>query len=193
MNREINSLFYGNIYLYFREKIFNHFYTIGIASCFLVFYFCFYSRNLINTNMSIDYFFLSIMVSVILLSAVYIISYITNYFLIYKNETCKDESIKANIIGSSFGNQNLNIQNVENKGKNNLDVKYSKWGVKLLSLSEFTEECITTTEREKRKLFKSEKFQQMIKEKGYDESKWNWQLEARKRGEMNVISDDELS
>jgi hypothetical protein len=49
-----------------------------------------------------------------------------------------------------------------------------------------------TTELEKLKLFTNPKFIKMLKDKGSDESKWNWQLKARIEGNMNFISDDEL-
>ena len=63
---------------------------------------------------------------------------------------------------------------------------------KISSREEFNIIMKETTKIEKQKLYSNPKFVKMLKEKGPDESKWNWQLKARIDGKMNNISDDEL-
>jgi hypothetical protein len=184
------------LYFHYRSKIIFNLLIIGLSSFFLIF--IFYSDNLYKSNMSIEYFSLSIILSVILLSAIYIMSCFFNYYITFKKDSTNDMPIKRSILENNSNNQSQNLGIVEynkkikeNTSKNNSN--YSQWGVKQLSVCDYKEECKITTEREKQILFKSEQFHQMLKEKGYDESKWNWQLEARKKGEMNVISDDDIS
>jgi hypothetical protein len=60
-------------------------------------------------------------------------------------------------------------------------------------INEYEQETEEITAREKEKLFSNPEFISMMQEKGFDESKWNWQLNDRIEGKMKVISDDELS
>lgn len=65
--------------------------------------------------------------------------------------------------------------------------------IKMYTVEEYERIKEETTQKEKEKLFTSSNFEKMFVEKGEDEAKWNWQLRDRKRGRLNVISDDELS
>jgi Cu/Ag efflux pump CusA len=65
--------------------------------------------------------------------------------------------------------------------------------INAISLEEYEKITKETTEQEKAKLFQSDEFESMLKEKGENEANWNWQLRNRMQGKLNVISDDELS
>lgn len=62
-----------------------------------------------------------------------------------------------------------------------------------IDLNEYEKITKEITEIEKFNLFKSQEFIQMYNEKSDHEVNWNWQLRDRMKGNLNVISDDDLT